>query len=179
MTRTPLLLLTLLLSGCATSAKHRNLAQEAENKRRVQAFAEEVYAQHRLDRIPVYVAEDFVDLSGGAPANARGPAYVRAQEEQSLQQLPGLRFQIQHLLAEGDLVLLHWKAVGEEATTPGAAGPAQPLELTGHSLFQLREGRIVASWNVVDPLELMLRQGFKVVPPVPAPAPRQPPPPKP
>ncbi|MDC0710532.1 ester cyclase [Stigmatella sp. ncwal1] len=174
MIRPVLLLLTLLLTGCATSSLHRNLAQEAENKQRVQAFAQEVYAQHRLDRIPEYVAEDFVDLSEDAPSNARGPAYVRAQEEASLQQLPGLQFQIQHLLAEGDLVLLHWKAVSPEAPKPEAPAPTRPLELTGHSLFQLRKGRIVASWNIVDPMRLLLRQGFKVLPPVPAP-PLQPP----
>jgi predicted SnoaL-like aldol condensation-catalyzing enzyme len=157
-----ILLLTLplvLATHCATSSKRRNLAQEEENKRIVQTFAEEVYVQHRLERIPVYIAEDFVDLSDGAPANARGPAYIRAQEEASLQELPGLQFRILHLLAEGDLVHMHWKAEG-------------PVQLTGHTLFQLKQERIVASWSVVDTLGLMLQQGFQVLPPVPEPPPK-------
>ncbi|SEM27036.1 Predicted SnoaL-like aldol condensation-catalyzing enzyme [Stigmatella aurantiaca] len=177
MTRTLLLALPLLLAThCATSSKRRNLAQEAENKRIVQAFAEEVYGQHRLERIPVYVAEDFVDLSEGAPENARGPAYLRAQEEASLHELPGLQFRILHLLADGDLVHLHWKAEGPASRlldeTAEAKTQPPPLQLTGHTLFQLKQGRIVASWSVVDTLGLMLQQGFKVLPPVPEPAPK-------
>jgi predicted ester cyclase len=180
MTRTlPLLIPLAVLAGCATPSQGRNLSEEAKNKRLVQAFAEEVYAQHQLGRIPRYVAEDFVDLSEGAPPDARGPAYIRAQEEASLHELPGLQFRIQHLLAEGDLVHLHWTAEGPVATPleveVGGETKPPPLQLTGHTLFQVRKGRIVASWSVVDTLGLLLQQGFKVLPPVPAPPPRPPP----
>jgi predicted SnoaL-like aldol condensation-catalyzing enzyme len=158
MNRLTLLLTLTLLTGCASSGG-RNLAAEEENKRLARAFTEEIYNQRQLDRIPVYVAQDFGDQSPGAPPGATGPDFVRKQAEASLAALPDLRFDTQHLMADGDLVLIHWKATGTDATV-----------LHGHSLFRMREGKIVESWDITDRLGFLLQRGFKLLPPVPAPA---------
>jgi predicted SnoaL-like aldol condensation-catalyzing enzyme len=165
MNRLTLLLTLALVTGCATTSGARNLTAEEENKRLARAFTEEIYNQRQLDRIPVYVAPDFVDLSQGAPPDARGPDYVRQQAEASLQALPDLRFDIQHLVADGDLVLIHWKATGTDAKALDEAGQPKQIALHGHSLFRMREGKIVESWDIVDRLGMLLQRGFKVLPP--------------
>ncbi|MBN1205443.1 MAG: ester cyclase [Myxococcaceae bacterium] len=170
----PLLMLT-LLTGCATTSGARNLTAEEENKRLARGFIEEIYNQRQLDRIPVYVAQDFVDLSPGAPSDAKGPELVRKQAEASLQAMPDLRFELQHLVAEGDLVLLHWKATGTDAQALDEAGAPKQVTLQGHSLLRMREGRIVESWDIVDQLGFLLQRGFKLLPPVPAPSAPAPP----
>jgi predicted SnoaL-like aldol condensation-catalyzing enzyme len=171
MTRLTLLWTLTLLTGCATTSGARNLAAEEENKRLARTFIEEVYNQRQLDRIPVYVADDFVDLSPRAPTDVRGPDLVRRQAEESLGVLPDLRFDLQHLLAEGDLVLIHWKATSTDPKTLDEAGDPKQVTLEGHSLLRIREGKFVESWDVVDNLGFLLQRGFKILPPA------QPPPP--
>lgn len=170
MNRLPLLLTLTLLTGCAATSGAQNLAPEEENKRLARAFTEEIYNQRQLDRIPLYVAQGFVDQSPGAPPEARGPDFVRKQAEGSLLALPDLHFDIEHLVAEGDLVLIHWKATGTDPTTLDEAGAPKQMTLHGQSLFRMRAGKIVESWDTVDRLGFLLQRGFKLLPPVPAPA---------
>lgn len=156
-----------VLTGCATASSATKPSPEALNKQLAVAFTEEVYNQRLLERIPQYVAEDFIDRSHGAPENARGPAFVRQQAEASLKALPDLKFDIQHVLADEDLVLVHWKASGTDAKVKDAAGQPSPVTLYGHSLFRVRDGKIVESWDVSDQLPLLLQRGYKIVPPSP------------
>ncbi|QDF00112.1 ester cyclase [Myxococcus xanthus] len=159
MTRHTTILLCALgwLSGCATmSPVERAAALEAQNKQRVQQLTEELYNLRKLDRIPEFIAEDFVDRSQGAPLNAVGPAFIRQQAEASFQTFPELKFDILHLVADGDLVLVHWKATAPDP---------QPLLLRGHSLYRLRDGKVVESWDISDRLSPLLQRGYKVVPP--------------
>jgi predicted SnoaL-like aldol condensation-catalyzing enzyme len=180
MNRLTLLLTLSVLTGCTTTAAGtRDLTAEEQNKRLARAFTEEIYNQRHLDRIPQYVAQDFVDHSPGAPPEAQGPDFVRKQAEASLAALPDLRFDIQHVLAEGDLVFLHWKATGTDAKTLDEAGKPKPLLLQGQSLFRMRQGKIVESWDLTDRLGFLLQRGFKLLPPVPMPAPEVPQPPTP
>lgn len=170
MNRLTLLLTLTLLTGCATTSGTRSLTAEEENKRLARAFTEEIYNQRQLDRIPVYVAQDFVDESSGAPPEAKGPDFVRKQAEASLAALPDLHFDIEHLLADGDLVLIHWKATGTDAKTLDEAGKPKQLTLQGQSLFRMQQGKIVESWDITDRLGFLLQRGFKLLPPVAAPA---------
>ncbi|MDY7227419.1 ester cyclase [Hyalangium rubrum] len=165
MNRLPLLLTLALLTGCATTSGARNLTAEEENKRLARAFIEEIYNQRQLDRIPVYVAPDFVDLSQNASPEDRGPDSVRKQVEQSIQAIPDLRFDIQHLISEGDLVLIHWKATGTDAKAVDEAGQPRPLTLHGHSLFRMRAGQLLESWDITDQLGMLLQRGYKLLPP--------------
>ena len=115
-TRLTLVLMVLgSLSGCATvSPAERAAALGEQNKQRARLFTEEVYNQRRFDRIPEYIAADFVDHSVDAPPDARGPALVRQQAETGFAAFPDLKFDILHLVAEGDLVSMHWQALGTD-----------------------------------------------------------------
>jgi predicted ester cyclase len=154
------------LSGCATvSPAERTAALEARNKERARQLTEELYNLRRLDRITEYIAQDFVDRSQGAPEDAVGPAFVRAQAEASFQTFPDLRFDILHLVADGDMVVVHWKATGSDSKNPDAAGKPKPLTLNGHSLYRMRDGKVVEAWDISDRLSPLLQRGYKVVPP--------------
>jgi predicted SnoaL-like aldol condensation-catalyzing enzyme len=165
--RLPLLFALALLAGCATTSASKGSATEASNKQLAVAFTEEVYNQRLLERIPDFVAEDFTDRSQGVPEDARGPAFVRRQAEASLAAFPDLKFDIQHVLADEDLVLVHWKASGSDTKALDAQGQPRPVTLYGHSLFRVRDGKIVESWDISDRLPALLQRGYKIVPPTP------------
>jgi len=153
-------------SGCATmSPVERTAALEARNKQRVRQLTEELYNLRELDRIPEFIAEDFVDRSQGAPRNVVGPAALRQQAETSFQAFPELKFDILHLVADGDLVLVHWTATGPDPKHQDEAGAPRALQLQGHSLYRLRDGKVVEAWDISDRLSPLLQRGYKVVPP--------------
>ncbi|MCP3141776.1 ester cyclase [Pyxidicoccus xibeiensis] len=156
------------LSACATvSPAERSAALEEQNKQRARMLTEELYNLRKLDRIPEYVAADFVDHSPGAPQGVLGPAILRQQAEASFQQFPDLRFDILHLVADGDLVVVHWKATGSDPKNLDEAGKPRPLTLDGQSLYRMRDGKLVEAWDVSDRLSPLLQRGYKVVPPKP------------
>jgi predicted SnoaL-like aldol condensation-catalyzing enzyme len=155
-----------VLSGCATvSPVERAATVEEQNKERARLLTEELYNLRRLDRVAEYVAEDFVDRSPGAPAEAVGPAFVRQQAESVFQTFPDLKFDILHLVAEGDMVVVHWKATASDPKNLDEAGKPRPLHLSGQSLYRMRDGKLVESWDVSDRLSPLLQRGYRVVPP--------------
>ncbi len=155
-----------VLSGCATVTPVDRSAQvEEQNKQRARMLTEELYNLRKLDRISEYVAEDFVDRSHGAPPDAVGPAFVRQQAESVFQTFPDLKFDILHLVAEGDMVVVHWKATASDPKNLDEAGKPRPLTLNGQSLYRMRDGKLVESWDVSDRLAPLLQRGYKVVPP--------------
>ena len=139
---------------------------EAKNKTACEKFIQEVYNQKKLDRIPAYVAESFVDRSPGAPADAKGPEFVRKQAEGSLALFPDLTFQTQRMVAEGDLVTIHWSSTGTSAPNEkrGDAG-GRKVTVEGISIFRLENGKVVESWDIVDRLAMFRQLGFKITPP--------------
>ncbi|WP_224244443.1 ester cyclase [Hyalangium gracile] len=174
MNRLPLLLTLTLLTGCATTSGARDLAAEQENKRAARAFIEEIYNQRLFERTPLYVAPEFVDHSPGATHEAKGPEFVSKQAQQILSALPDFHFDIQHLVAEDDLVLIHWKATGSDTKAMDETGKPKQLTLHGHSLVRMQGAKLVESWDITDQLGFLLQQGFKLLPPVPPPAPTTP-----
>lgn len=136
---------------------------EARNKALAEAFVREVYNERKLDRIPEYVGEAFVDRSPGAPPDAKGPAYVRRQAEGSIAQLPDLHFINERMVAEGDLVAIHWTATGISPATEGRE--ARPTRVEGISIFRYADGKIVESWDIVDRLTMFRQLGYTVTPP--------------
>lgn len=136
------------------------------NKDLAQRFVDEVYNQRQLDKIPDYIAEGFLDESPGAPPDARGPAWVVRQAEGTFAAFPDLQFDILRMVAEGDLVAVHWTSHGtasDQAAGGGAEG--KKVEIQGISIFRYDEaGKVVGSWDIVDRLTMLRQLGLEVAP---------------
>jgi predicted ester cyclase len=80
--------------------------------------------------------------------------------------LPNIHFEVLHVLAEGDQVLIHWMASGahEErlATLTGETIPPtrRRARVSGAMLTEVREGKIVSDWSYWDQLSLMAQLGI-------------------
>lgn len=138
----------------------------AANEEIVRRYTAEVYNEQKLDAIPSYVSELFVDHSPGNPPGPHGTAHVRAQAEQSFAGMPDLHFAIEHLFAEDDMVAMHWRAQGTASATFGGGGSTgRKIDVEGISLFRIEGGKIVESWDIVDRLTLFQQAGFRMMPP--------------
>lgn len=80
------------------------------------------------------VADDFVDQDAAVPDHAHGVDSLRATHADLHQRWPGnVRFSIDELIAEDDLVAMRW-----------SAGPAEAMVW-----FRLREGKLTDRWAMV------------------------------
>lgn len=160
------LTLATVLAASAAAAETMEKTTAERNKDLAQRFVDEVYNRRQLDKIPDYIAEGFVDESPGAPPDARGPAWVVRQAEGTFASFPDLRFEILRMVAEGDLVAVHWTSHGtasDQAAGGGAEG--KKVEIQGISIFRYdAAGKVVGSWDIVDRLTMLRQLGLEVAP---------------
>lgn len=168
-TAVPSAVLALLLAaGLAAPLAHGDEEPPTErNKELARRFVEEVYNRHQFDKIPDFIGADFIDRSPGAPPNAQGPAFVLRQAEGTYAGFPDLKFEILRMVAEEDLVAIHWSSKGtasDEAAGGGAGGKS--IEIQGISIFRYdADGKVVESWDLVDRAAMMRQLGFEFRPP--------------
>src|SRR5215210_9593305 len=79
---------------------------------------------------------------------------------------PDIHFEVLHVLAEGDLVLIHWRGSGTHAerlaTVTGETIPPtqRRMRVSGALLTELRDGKIVREWTYWDQLSLLAQLGI-------------------
>ena len=154
MTRMLLLVSTLVFSALPTSA----IAGPAENKAVASRVILEKMGQGRFDIQPEIYGSGFV-------AHGFGRDFTLAEDEASGKQLraafPDLQLKLDRIIAEGDLVSLHWSATG--TNTVAAApfpGTGKKVAIDGMSFFRFADGKIVEEWSTYDNLTIMQQLGL-------------------
>jgi predicted ester cyclase len=108
---------------------------------------------------PTFVA---LDLPPGYP---QGVAGLKKDEETLRQAMPDLRFTIQYLLGQGDVVAVRWTACGKFTRTfrPYGFHPLKPngktIRWSGSRWFRIVNGKVLASWANIDIFSLLAQTG--------------------
>lgn len=146
-------LLGAALCGCARSTPPARPAVAGSNKNEivVRRFYDEFINRQRRDVLPSLVAASFVDHTNGA----RGHAGLEAAAAILHRAFEGLRFQVQDIVAHGDLVAVRWVYTGRNVGPFFGRPPTGQLrEQHGINFFRLRDGKIAELWLAVDPRSL-------------------------
>lgn len=103
-----------------------------------------------LDRI---YGPDFIVHSGGKQ-------FTLEQDNESGKALraaaPDAKVSVEHMVGEGDLVAVHWRAEGTNTVaSAGMPGNGKPFTVEGMTFFRFEQGRIVEEWSVTDWASLM------------------------
>lgn len=133
-------------------------AGPAENKAVATRVIIEKMGQGRFDIQPELYGPGFV-------AHGFGRDYTLAEDEASGKQLraafPDLRVSVDRILAEGDMVALHWSATGTNtAKVPGFPGEGKRVSVDGMSFFRFAGGKIVEEWSTYDNLTILKQLGL-------------------
>ena len=130
-----------------------------ENKALFRRTYEELLNRADLDVADELVAPEFVNHEA-PPGSDRGPESMRGLATMLRTAFPDLHFEIEELVAEGDVV------VGRLTMSGTHEGPLMGTPPTGHSVRQdhmhfvrFRDGKAVEHWGVRDDLGMMQQLG--------------------
>jgi steroid delta-isomerase-like uncharacterized protein len=137
---------------------------DGENVAVIQRWFHAVNA-HDLDPFAELLDEGYAWEAGSTSGSGVQPAM--ASWRSLFTAFPDLRLEPEQVLTQGDYVVARWRMTGTHLADLAFAGPAGPLrplpatnrriDLTGCSVSELKNGRIIRSWVYRD-MATLLRQ---------------------
>ena len=119
-----------------------------------------------LDATEELFAPDYRLHLPEAPEDLRGPAAIRAVIEGYVAAFPDLRFTVLGAVAEGDTVVVRWRAEGtQRGALGGAPATGRAAGWTGTSWLRFAGGRVAEDWVEHDTLGMMRQLGLLPAPP--------------
>jgi steroid delta-isomerase-like uncharacterized protein len=140
------------------------MSSEDENKQIALSIIEALNARD-LSLWSQHLAEDYMAEVPGvkAPLNK---TKTMGYHQRFVTALPNIHFEVLHVIAEGDHVLIHWMARGTHderlATVTGETIPPtqRSVRVSGALLVEVRDGKIVRDWSYWDQLSLLAQLGI-------------------
>ena len=131
------------------------------NKQIARRVIEELFSAGRMEVADELFAPDAIAHDPAQPEPTRGPEGVRQSVAGYLGAFPDLSIRVEAQIAEGDLVTTRWTAVGTNSGEFwGQAPTGKQATVTGITIDQIADGRIVESWTNWDSLGLMQQLGM-------------------
>ena len=111
----------------------------------------EVWDQANPDAIDKYFAADGHCYGFPEPDSVLTRDEYKALHAQFLAAFPGLRVQVEEVLAEGDRIAIRWVAhMTHTGDALGFAPTGKQVAMGGSSFCVCRDGKIVDGWNHMD-----------------------------
>jgi predicted ester cyclase len=128
--------------------------EKEKNKELIESFIDEVFNKHNIAAIDNYLAASLTDGAGKTPESFK----------KSLAALfsgfPDIHVNIEHILAENDLVVIFLNFSGtHRGQFEGMPPTNKPIKIRSADLYRIQNSKIVEHWDVVDPLDLLKQTG--------------------
>lgn len=125
----------------ATTIDQAGSAAQSANLRLAQDFADVVYRQRQVDRAGEFVAPDLLQHDSTV---APGLAGFKAHLQRDLAMFPDLKYQLVHVIAGDDRVVVFWTWTGHQA------GTGKALHLHSADMYRVANGKLAEHWDTVD-----------------------------
>ena len=156
--------LSLIVVTLTLPCQAQPASEQEKNKNVARVFFVEVLGSHGdLERYADFHTADYV--GHGASGNFNLAEDLAAAREMRTA-VPDMQNVVNHMVAEGDLVLVHWTLSGTNTQAGwGLPGTGKPIKLSGMTLFRFKAGKISEEWNEWNTLTMLRQAG--VYPPKP------------
>ena len=135
----------------------------AENKALVASFYDEVWDKGHVAFAHEVFAADYIRHDLRPSQALPGPAGQAKIAEDFRRAFPDLRFGVDLMIGEGDLVAARWKTSGTHTGPWGSLEPTgKEAMFFGVNIFRFANGKVVEIWNHRDDLGLMTQIGVPV-----------------
>lgn len=135
-----LLVALIVVFGLGMSGKRATEKQEEANKAIALALFQTLFVEHKVDEaIDKYIDPGYIQHN---PMAATGAEPLRAFFKGFYQNVPTATAELKRVLADGDLVAVHYNAKQK----PDDRG------LAVVDIFRIADGKVVEHWDVVQPV---------------------------
>lgn len=151
------LFLLLLLVFCRPALAQQTGELE-RNKQVARIFFKDVLNQGHLEKYVESHSNDFVAHVGDREATLEEDLAAAKEERKAF---PDMKMSVNHIVAEGDLVVVHWTVSGTN-THAGMGFPAtgKTMKTSGMTLFRFKDGKICEEWNAWNLLSVLRQLGL-------------------
>lgn len=126
---------------------------------------EEVWNEGNLDLIDELIAEDHVDHDPARAGMPGGREGTRTFVEMYRAAFPDLRFEIEDVIGERDLVAIRWRATGtNQGPLLGMPPTEKRVSVTGIAIDRIADGKVAESWANWDALGMLGQLGVSATP---------------
>jgi len=133
------------------------------NAELVRRFYEEVWNRGNVDVADEVFAADYVRHDSRPSQAEPGPAGQKRIAQNFRDALPDLRFEVEMIIADGDLVAARWTAEGNNSGPWGGQPPTgRHARFSGVNIFRFEDSKVAEIWNHRDDLGLMEQLGVRV-----------------
>jgi len=147
----------LLILAMCLPAMAQQAGEQERNKQLARSFFE-VLDQGQLDRYAESHAPDFV-VHGSDHDGTLEEDLAAAREERKA--FPDMRMTVNQILAERDLVAVHWTVAGTNTQAAmGFPATGKTMKTSGMTLFRFKAGKISEEWNAWCMLSVMRQLGL-------------------
>jgi steroid delta-isomerase-like uncharacterized protein len=132
-----------------------------DNKQLVEEFISALFTHGDLTAVDRYLDPDCIDHDPPLPGVPDRPEGLRQVAALFRQPFPDWRSDVQHMIAEGDLVVEHFMAHGtHRGSVMGESPTGHDVVLRGVNIFRITDGKIVERWGRLDDLGLLQQLGL-------------------
>jgi predicted ester cyclase len=132
-----------------------------QNKQIVSEFITALFTDGDLTAVDRYLDPSFDNHDAPMPGLPDGPEGMRTAAEMFRKAFPDWHSNVQHLIAEGDLVAEHFTAQGtHQGSVMGETPTGGEVRPHGMQIFRISGGKIVERWGVLDQLGLLQQLGL-------------------
>jgi len=133
------------------------------NSELVRRFYEEVWNRGNVDVADEVFADDYVRHDWRPSQAAPGPAGQKRIAADFRRAFPDLRFDVEMIISEGDLVAARWIAEGTNSGAwAGQPATGRRARFSGVNIFRFQDGKVAEIWNHRDDLGLMEQLGKRI-----------------
>lgn len=150
--------LFLLVFATTIAAQSQTANASEKNKSVARAFFEDVLGQGKLEKYSDSHTADFV-AHGTERDFSLAEDLAIARDERTA--LPDMQIVVNRMVAEGDLVAVHWTASGTN-TQPGMGLPAtgKKIKVSGITIFRFKAGKVSEEWSAWNMLSVLRQAGL-------------------
>jgi len=153
-----LFVVLLIISGCGSIQK---TTLEERNKELVQRMTEEVWSKGNLEILDELFSPNFVQYFLPMGSETKGLDEFRVSVGSHREAFPDWAEQIKRIVAEGDLVAIHFTSTGtNDGSFLGNPPTGKQIHINEMSIYRIVDGKIVEQWLIPDLLSLSQQLGL-------------------
>ncbi len=153
-----LLVVLLIISGCVST---QETTLQERNKELVYRMTEEVWSKGNLEILDELFSPDVVQYFLPFGSETKGLDQFRVSVGSHRKAFPDWAEQIKLIVAEGDLVAIHFTSTGtNDGSFLGNPPTGKQIYINEMSIYRIVDGRIAEQWLIPDLLSLSQQLGL-------------------